>query len=324
MTRAKREQPCIAIIFHGAGKRIGDDEKKVWHPDVDVYWQANVWADTEVSIKWVEETLAKSVDGLECFVLFVDNLGSQESDPFKSAVTALKGVVWFGLKNATYLWQVVDAALAQMLKVLIGQVHHDWLDQEENADKWYGNESKFSASDRRILITHWTGDAWKKLCSPEYENLRRRHWEKTGCLITADGSEDDKITPEGLPSYRVPPPIDYIPAAEALPVSNEAIGEDVEDTEATVATEATEEIEDDNGNDAPVDDGDEWEDDEDDRLFYAPYCGRQMKVLYESGWYIGEVMYFNDNFQKYYVKHNDDFHDYIAEDEIDMVEVCVV
>ena len=30
--------------------------------------------------------------------------------------------------------------------------------------------------------------------------------EKTGCLITADGSEDEKIQPEGLPEYRVPPP----------------------------------------------------------------------------------------------------------------------
>ena len=112
MTRADGKQPRIAIIFRGSGKRIGDDEKKTWHPDVDVYWQANAWADTEVSIKWVEKTLAESVDGLERFVLFLDNLGSQESDSFKSAVAALKGVAWFGLKNATDLWQVVDAGLA--------------------------------------------------------------------------------------------------------------------------------------------------------------------------------------------------------------------
>ena len=29
---------------------------------------------------------------------------------------------------------------------------------------------------------------------------------KTGCLITADGSEDYLITPKGLPEYQVPPP----------------------------------------------------------------------------------------------------------------------
>ena len=29
---------------------------------------------------------------------------------------------------------------------------------------------------------------------------------KTGCLITADGSEDHPIKPEGIPEYQVPPP----------------------------------------------------------------------------------------------------------------------
>ena len=33
-------------------------------------------------------------------------------------------------------------------------------------------------------------------------------------LLGADGSDDDKISPEGLPMYKVPPPIDYIPATD--------------------------------------------------------------------------------------------------------------
>ena len=39
--------------------------------------------------------------------------------------------------------------------------------------------------------------------------------KKTGCLITADGSEDAKITPEGLADYHVPLPLSYLPACEA-------------------------------------------------------------------------------------------------------------
>ena len=35
-----------------------------------------------------------------------------------------------------------------------------------------------------------------------------RSFEKTGCVITADGSEDEKIQPEGMPGYIVPPPVD--------------------------------------------------------------------------------------------------------------------
>ena len=41
---------------------------------------------------------------------------------------------------------------------------------------------------------------------PQYDNLRRSCWRKTGCLITADGTDDELIKPEGLPQYTVPPP----------------------------------------------------------------------------------------------------------------------
>ena len=111
VTRAEGEQPRIAIIFRGQGKRISLDEKIAWHQDVDVYWQCNAWADTKVSLEWVKGMLSKSVQGLNRFALFLDNLKSQESDEFKSAVAALNGVAWFGLKNATDLWQVADAGL---------------------------------------------------------------------------------------------------------------------------------------------------------------------------------------------------------------------
>ena len=35
-----------------------------------------------------------------------------------------------------------------------------------------------------------------------------RSFEKTGCLITADGSEDEKIQTEGMLGYIVLPPVD--------------------------------------------------------------------------------------------------------------------
>ena len=50
------------------------------------------------------------------------------------------------------------------------------------------------------------------------------------------------------------------------------------------------------------------------------YCGRQMKVLYDSGWYAGEVKYYNDHLQKYLLKLDDNSEDYIGDG--DMVEVC--
>ena len=59
--------------------------------------------------------------------------------------------------------------------------------------------------------------AYKKISSPEYQSFRWRTFETIGCLITSDGSGNDKIKPEDLPEYHVLPPYDYTEAALALP-----------------------------------------------------------------------------------------------------------
>ena len=53
-------------------------------------------------------------EGLQRFVLFLDNLTSQRAQDFKEAVAALadRAVVWYLLKNATDIIQPVDAGYA--------------------------------------------------------------------------------------------------------------------------------------------------------------------------------------------------------------------
>ena len=88
-----------------------------------------------MSFEQVKGTLSKSVQGFDRFVLFSDNLKSQESEEFKPAIASLNGVAWFRLKHATNLWQVVDADLAQMLKVLIGKrIEIGWTNREMQTD----------------------------------------------------------------------------------------------------------------------------------------------------------------------------------------------
>lgn len=43
--------------------------------------------------------------------------------------------------------------------------------------------------------------------------------------MTADRSEDDKITPKGLPNYKIPPQLLFIPTCRAEPVSDLPDGE---------------------------------------------------------------------------------------------------
>ena len=93
----------IAIIFRSSEKRISSDEIKAYHPDVDVYWQGNAWADTTLSVEWVKQTLKEGIKQLDRkkFVLFCDNVKTQVSYEFLQAVRKINGIVWFGSSGAT-------------------------------------------------------------------------------------------------------------------------------------------------------------------------------------------------------------------------------
>lgn len=55
-------------------------------------------------------------------------------------------------------------------------------------------------------------------------------FEKTSCLITADGANDDKIQAEALSDYKVEPPLPIV-AANAAPTSNEIEAANPDDNE---------------------------------------------------------------------------------------------
>ena len=87
---SNHELPSLFVV---PVKNIREDEKLAWHPDADIYWQKNAWTDAEFSIKWAEQTLAKSVTDLKRYVFFLDNLTAQETEAFKKTVADLKGIL---------------------------------------------------------------------------------------------------------------------------------------------------------------------------------------------------------------------------------------
>ena len=62
-----------------------------------------------------------------------------------------------------------------------------------------------------------------KLLEPKYDSYRYRLFQKTGCLLTADGADDNLVQPEGLPNYAVPPP-SIMDLCTDIPVSMESRG----------------------------------------------------------------------------------------------------
>ena len=55
--------------------------------------------------------------------------------------------------NETYQVQPIDRGMGRQIKVYLGQLLDEWLDDEDNLEKWESNT--LTASDRRILLAHW-------------------------------------------------------------------------------------------------------------------------------------------------------------------------
>lgn len=186
-----------AIIFRGKGNVLNAEQEK-YDADVHVYFQSNAWMDAEINLKWTKHTLK---DGLKDDfntekVLFADNVGFQQTQAFHEACREMNTIVYLLPDNHTDKVQPVDAGFGRMMKQKIGEAMQMWLEKEENLEMWH---DKISAKNRRILMTQWTGHAWRELVSKP--DFIRKLFEKTGCLITADCSQDEKIRPQGLDAY---------------------------------------------------------------------------------------------------------------------------
>ena len=160
-----------AIIFRGnRGKgNVLSAEQEKYDADVHVYFQTNAWMDAKVNLKWTKHTLK---DGLKDDfntekVLFTDNVGFQQTQAFHEGCREMNTIVYLLPDNHTDKVQPVDAGFGRMMKQKIGEAMQMWLEKEENLEMW---QDKISAKNRRILMTQWTGHAWRELVSTLREN----------------------------------------------------------------------------------------------------------------------------------------------------------
>lgn len=198
------DQMKPTIIFRGQGQRITQVEKRLWDPRVTVMWQPKAWADREFSNAWAREhlcpTIATQNPGEEC-IAFCDNLDSQITKEFLNTLKSVSCFRFLLPPDATEYTQPVDQGLGRNLKVIIQAIFEEWLELEDNLDKW--EHGKIAAFEKRILITQFVGEAWERMFQPGKYNSTS-YFEKTGCLLTLDGSEDDKVKIDGLPDYKPP------------------------------------------------------------------------------------------------------------------------
>mmetsp|Transcript_2977 Transcript_2977/g.5996 ORF Transcript_2977/g.5996 Transcript_2977/m.5996 type:complete len:325 (-) Transcript_2977:248-1222(-) len=199
------KQPRAALIFRGQGLRIKESEKAAWDPDVDVYFQKKAWVDRPIAIQIAKKTWKQHVDEchtsadgtVEKTMTLFDNLDAQTHSGFKAELNALNSESFFYPGGETDELAPVDAGYGKDVKHGVGVEMDKWLEEEGNLEKWEGGASALSASDRRVLMTIWVSAAKKKVDAKYYSLWR--YFEKTGGLMTVDGSGDDQIKPSKLP-----------------------------------------------------------------------------------------------------------------------------
>jgi hypothetical protein len=196
-----RDVGQLGLIFRGMGK-VASAEKAAYDPRVCVQFQRKAWMDRPAGLEWIQRVWEPLVKKLPCGekLLLLDNLDAHVDMPFRAALRANNTLAWFLPPGCTDFLQPVDAGAGRTIVSLYMEAQDIWLDKDENLELW--ETCKLTASQRRILMTQWLGAAWDKFNSAHFDRARFRWFEKTGALMTADGSRDDQITPEGTQSYR--------------------------------------------------------------------------------------------------------------------------
>ena len=186
-----------AIVFRGKGNVLSA-EKALYDQDVDVYFQSCAWMDSQLNKEWLSRTLIPAIGhSPQEKVIYADNVGFQQEKVFHEMCRKqINATIYLLPENHTDKVQPIDAGLGKQMKAKIGEAMEKWLEEDENLDMWHDS---ISAKKRRILMTHWTGEAWRKLSSDKI--FVKKLFMKTGCLMTVDGSDDDMIKPQGLEPY---------------------------------------------------------------------------------------------------------------------------
>ena len=131
------------------------------------------------------------------YLMIQDNLDSQDAlrnPPYIAALAKDQTDDHKVPAGKTDQVQPIDRGLGRHIKIYMGQEEHEWLEDDDNLQRYENNE--LTASDRRILIATWYCKAFDRVVESE---ATRKYFVHAGGLLTADGSDDNLISLEGVP-----------------------------------------------------------------------------------------------------------------------------
>ena len=253
--------------------------------------QPKAWYDEPTCIEWALKHFCEDVKDIPGRnLLFCDNLSGQTKPGFQKALDkACNADGHFLTANASDEIQVIDGGIGKNVKDVAQQLLEKKLIEDEQFFlKWTGDG--FTASEKRVFITHLCAEAWDiVMARVSVSKIARR----TGCLMTIDGSEDDQILPQGLTEYSFKYEDGLIPATNVKGDTNDEWrdqleADELEETEGGVVGAREEVYEESSDEEDPESDEEEEEVLQVSAILNCSYFGGTLKYLcqykgYEEG-----------------------------------------
>ena len=197
--------PCVLKILNEFLQLLFFEERETFPNQKLIYMTRESMSIGKKRAGWIQMLLcsglkifAPAVDCSAENILFLDNLACQITQEFHMKCKKLASTLVYQLPpNEMDKCQPVDQAEGNIIKKLMGEELDHYLEEGENLERWHLH---LTAGERRILIIKWFVEAWHKL-NTNYLKYTEKLFYKTGLLVTADGSEDHRINPEGFENY---------------------------------------------------------------------------------------------------------------------------
>ena len=191
------------VIFRGKGLRISAKEKQSYDRRVKFMYQKKAWCDQEIMKEWISTKCANpfknpighNSDGK---ILIADVHRAQQTDSVKVLLKKHKTSLVNIPPGCTSRVQVDDVLINKPFKDEVRSMFEDHLDK--NLDEYV--HGKIDASQQRVLMTKWIGEAWSKVGKMKDSIIRT--FKKCGLWVVLDRSENDEVNIKGLPEYQMP------------------------------------------------------------------------------------------------------------------------
>lgn len=183
------------LIFRGKGKRISLRERLQYDNRVMIRFQENARCDEAAMEYWLKYCWKPTVK--EKTLLVLDLHRAQKTDHILDVMQECDITPVFVPAGLTGTIQPLDVSYNAPFKKKVEDAAAQHM--QDNMENYL--HGKFTAGERRILLTKWVGNAWEEMA--QAKQIAVRSFKKCGISTAADGSEDFEINLEWMITMRL-------------------------------------------------------------------------------------------------------------------------